>query len=185
MEEVWKDVVGYEGLYKISDLGRVKSLPRNGTIPEERIMVNKLTKQGYITICLSKNDIKKHLKIHRLVAIAFIPNPENKKEVNHIDGNKSKNGVTNLEWVTRSENMKHAFDTGLKTRDLEQIAEARRKSNISCTKRVAKFDLEGNELERFDSMTDARKSMNKSSSTQIAGSCVKNVPAYGFMWRYL
>lgn len=185
MEEVWEDIPEYEGFYKVSNLGRVKSLPRNGTIQQERIMINKITKQGYVTVHLRKLGVSKYLKIHRLVALTFLNNPENKPQVNHKDGNKENNNLSNLEWMTVSENVQHAFDTGLNTVCLEQIAEARRKSNISCTKRVAKFDLEGNELERFDSMTEARKSLGKSSSSMLARSCTQGKTAYGFMWRYL
>lgn len=119
MEEIWKDIEGYEGLYQVSNLGRVKSLERkckvlNGyrTVNERIRSLNK-NRYGYITVSLNKNNKTKICTIHRLVAIAFIENPENKIQVNHIDGDKSNNTVDNLEWVSQEENMQHAVNTGL------------------------------------------------------------------------
>jgi hypothetical protein len=121
MEEVWKDIAGYEGLYQVSNLGRVKSLER--MIPyskgmrkiPEKIMKQEKNTDGYLRLKLVNNSGKKNKKIHRLVAEAFIPNPEEKKCINHIDGDKSNNCVKNLEWVTYGENMKHAYENGLTT----------------------------------------------------------------------
>jgi hypothetical protein len=115
MEEVWRDIVGYERLYQVSNWGRVKSLPRNGTIKEERILKPRVTKNGYLYVHFRNGNISKYVKIHRLVAEAFIPNPENKPQVNHINGNKLDNRVDNLEWNTASENTMHAFKLGLFT----------------------------------------------------------------------
>jgi len=118
MEE-WRHIKGYEGMYLISSLGRVKSLPRvkvrsNGrphTI-KERILKPALDSSGYLRVALSKDRKLTTLKIHRIVAEHFYTIEVN-KEVNHIDGDKTNNSVENLEWVTRSENVKHAFDIGL------------------------------------------------------------------------
>lgn len=119
MKEVWKPIEGYEGLYEVSNLGRVKNLERRipfgyglRTIPE-RILKNNVNEFGYLYVRLYKDAKGKKHKIHRLVAQTFIENPENKKCVNHIDGNKQNNSVENLEWVTHSENMKHASDNKL------------------------------------------------------------------------
>lgn len=109
MKEQWKPVVGYEGNYEVSNLGRVKSLPRNGTIKKERIIKNNVKKSGYVDIMLSKNNKRIYTHLHRVVAKAFIPNPENKPQVNHKDGNKQNNTVENLEWATASENLKHKY----------------------------------------------------------------------------
>lgn len=105
-QEIWKDIKGYEGLYKISSYGRVQSIKT-----EKHISVHKM-KTGYFGIRLWKENKTKYFTIHRLLAIHFIPNPENKREVNHIDSNKANFALTNLEWATPSENMKHAFDSG-------------------------------------------------------------------------
>jgi len=99
MEEIWKDIEGYKGLYQVSNLGRIKSL--HGL--SERIMKQTLQK-GYLRITLLKNKKQKRFLSHRLVAQAFIPNPENKPQVNHIDEDKENNRVDNLEWVTAKEN---------------------------------------------------------------------------------
>jgi len=115
MEEIWKDVIGYEGLYKVSNLGRVKSLPRNGTIKTERVLVQKIAWNKRKQIALNKDDKRKSYCVHRLVAKAFLGLPKEKHEVNHIDGNPQNNEVSNLEWVTKSDNIKHAYRIGLKS----------------------------------------------------------------------
>ena len=103
MEEIWKDISGYEGLYQISNLGNVKSLNYSRT-GKERILKPGTDKDGYLLVTLYKNRNKRPFKIHRLVAKAFIPNPDNKSDVNHKDENKTNNCVDNLEWMTRMEN---------------------------------------------------------------------------------
>lgn len=106
MQEEWRDVKGYEGLYQVSNFGRVKSLNYN------RKGIKKImqAKSGsvYFTICLWSKGVRKVQTVHRLVAEAFIPNPNNLEQINHIDGNKKNNVVSNLEWVTRSENAVHS-----------------------------------------------------------------------------
>lgn len=107
MKEEWRDVPGYEGLYKVSNIGRVKSLNFDGS-SEERIMTP-YDVHKYKRIRLFKNKTPKSVGVHRLVADAFIDNPENKPYINHIDGNQSNNHVINLEWCTQSENTIHAY----------------------------------------------------------------------------
>ena len=115
MEEVWKDIAGYEGAYQISNLGRVKSLPRQGTrSTKEKIRAISLTHDGYERIRLIFKGKDETKRVHRLVAEAFIPNPEKKETVNHIDGNKLNNSVSNLEWTDRHEQMHHAYKNNLK-----------------------------------------------------------------------
>ena len=123
MNEIWKDIQGYEGLYQVSNLGRVKNLKRN------KILKSIISSQGYITRQLYKNKIPKNVRIHRLVAEAFIPNPENKPQVNHIDGNKTNNCVSNLEWVNQCENMQHAVKNNLFTRLYGENARYRKLTN--------------------------------------------------------
>ena len=107
--EVWQPIPDYDG-YQVSSFGRVKRIYKNG---KQRVLKPMLNRNGYLEVCLSKNDKKKLFRIHRLVALCFIPNPDNKPHINHIDGCKFNNFVENLEWVTGSENIRHAFDTGL------------------------------------------------------------------------
>ena len=120
MQEIWKDIEGYEGYCQISNLGRVRSLDRvvkksHGSTGVVKGAIKKPTinTQGYLTVNLRKESKQKCLLLHRLLAEYFIPNPENKPQVNHIDGNKANCTIENLEWVTRKENAQHAWRTGL------------------------------------------------------------------------
>lgn len=105
--EEWKDIKGFENIYQISNLGRIKSLKRYGR-REEKILTPVVGKRGYYTVSLWYKQNGKTLTIHRLIAEHFIPNPENKREVNHKDANKLNNSINNLEWVTPKENSIHA-----------------------------------------------------------------------------
>lgn len=119
----WKDIIGYEGLYQVSNTGLVKSLSRavksvhsnKWYTKQDRILKPEITLKGlgYYRVQLCKDCIINKIPVHRIVAMTFILNPENKPQVNHIDGNKLNNHVENLEWATASENVQHAFDTGL------------------------------------------------------------------------
>ena len=117
-QELWKDISSFEGLYQISNLGRVKSLEKKrgrnlGVIIPEIIMKLSLSKRGYPRVQLQKNKFKKTIEVHKLVAGAFIENKYNKPQINHIDGNKKNNHVNNLEWCTNNENQKHAQKIGI------------------------------------------------------------------------
>lgn len=107
VDEMWKPVKGYEGLYEVSNMGRIKGLVRN------KIKTYRVSNWGYCQVVLSKNSVQQIKLVHRLVAEAFIQNTNNLQQVNHKDGNKHNNCVENLEWCTASENMKHAWKTGL------------------------------------------------------------------------
>jgi hypothetical protein len=110
--EIFKDIINYEGLYQVSNYGNIKSLHYRGG-KREIILKPHKDIYGYFTVDLCINYKIKKCKIHRLVALAFIINSENKPQINHIDGNKENNYYKNLEWCTGSYNQKHAFKTGL------------------------------------------------------------------------
>lgn len=159
MNEIWRDVKGYEGLYAVSDIGRVKSLNYRCT-GREWFLSQGIAKIGYPVVVLCKDKIQKMHYVHRLVAEAFLNNPLNKPEVNHIDGNKENNTVGNLEWVTYSENQRHACKTGLA--DIESGWKASvEKSRLA----VAKVDQNGNIIKRYPSTAQAAKDNHISHTT--------------------
>lgn len=137
--EQWKDVLGYEGIYQVSSAGNIKRLPiilHSRFYKEKLLTICHNTGTGYDFVCLRKNDYDKNFSVHRLVAQAFIPNPNNYSEVNHIDGNKQNNSVDNLEWCTRSENLKHALDIGL----IKNQCKICRKVTVKCGEKIVTFD---------------------------------------------
>lgn len=118
--EIWKDIKGFEGYYQINQYGDVRGVERlvNHYLGGKRRLKSRIVKQsigtiGYPVVQLWRDNKKGTLYIHRLTAENFIPNPENKEEVNHKDGNKANNSLENLEWVSRKENMNHAYENGL------------------------------------------------------------------------
>jgi hypothetical protein len=106
--EIYKEIPGFEGLYEVSNLGNIKN------IKTSKVFAQSVNSKGYVQICLQKNKKQVSMKVHRLVALAFIPvTDSNKNQINHIDGNKLNNHISNLEWVTCKENIIHAHKTGL------------------------------------------------------------------------
>lgn len=120
-EEIWKGISNYQGLYEVSSLGNIRSLDRTSWSSKRNCLVNRkgnnlkkvISKRGYLQVSLCNKGIIKNCRINRLVASAFIPNPENKPYVNHIDADKTNNCFYNLEWCTAKENTYHAFSNGL------------------------------------------------------------------------
>ena len=104
-----RDIPGYEGLYTVNVLGEIYSIKRN------KVLIPCENRFGYMNVCLYKDGKQRSEKVHRIVANAFIPNPLNKPQVNHIDGNKKNNCVWNLEWSNCSENVRHAYDSGIRS----------------------------------------------------------------------
>lgn len=207
MNEIWKDICGYEGKYQVSNLGRVKSLYDGHGNYRELIMKGRNEGHGYLKVDLSKDGKCKGIRIHRLVAMAFIPNPENKKDVNHINGIKSDNRAVNLEWATRSENLKHAYDIGLKDRPIgeknpnygikfskERISKMRdnRAYHYGKNHERARKIVCLNTGEVFESMIDAVKIYNLSYTTLVncckgrKKSCGKHpLTRESLKWRYI
>jgi len=185
MGEIWKDIPNYEGLYQISNLGRVKSLERivlqkNGRKRVQHELIRKPRKvyKGYLQIDLWKNHEYSAKRINRLVAQAFIPNPENKPEVNHIDGNKENNCVDNLEWVTGKENMQHAIRTGL-----WKASHSPKKNRKS--KKIIQLDDENNVIKVWDSIRDIMKYYNLKYSSHIYA-CINGKRNHykNYKWKY-
>lgn len=177
MKEIWKNVKDYEGLYQISNLGRVRSLPRKGTFKDIHILKLQKKNSGYIEVSFTKNYIKKAKKVHRLVAEAFIPNPENKPQVNHIDGNKQNNCVDNLEWCTEKYNMQEASRLGLIKRIIGK--------NHHASKKVNQYNLQGNFIKQWDCLSDITRKLGFNFKNISACCKHKRNMAYGYIWRYL
>jgi len=169
MNEVWKDIPGYNGEYQISNLGRVKSLKRNA----KKLLKLVPNNYGYIRVCL--ND-KKKLSVHRLVGECFVDNPNNKPYINHKNGIKHDNRYINIEWCTNKENTHHAYKTGLIVRTFG----ADNKRSIP----VIKYSDDNDYIEEFECMHFAQIKTGISSGN-ISHTC-KNIrgTAGGFKWRY-
>lgn len=186
-KEVWKDIKGFENLYQVSNLGRIKSLKRYNPNPkyiEERILKTKIKKNGYVEVGLYKKGKKYFKTVHRLVADVFVDNIKNKKEVNHKDGNKQNNNADNLEWVTRSENQKHAFKLGLQKVSEHAIKNCLK--HVEKTKvKVKQYDLNNNYIQTFDSIEEANRYLKE--NYNVCGhvwECIvgKRKKTGGFKW---
>ena len=170
MQEIWKDIAGYEGTYQISSYGNVRRITSNG------YSMLKPSNRLYADVDLSINGEHHRQAIHRMVALHFLPNPRNCSEVNHKDGNKHNNNVENLEWVTQEENMQHArkvlgnYPFGKKPRP------------------VHKIDVETNEIiQTYESVSQAGYEIvgKLSARTAITNCCNgKMQSAYGYKWKY-
>lgn len=164
MKEVWKPIEGYEGLYEVSDIGRVRSV-FNGTM-----LLTPDKARGYLRVTLFKNGVRNRRQVHRLVAEAFIPNPYDKPVINHIDENKSNNRVSNLEWCTPKENCNYG----------------NRNKKISCgvSKPVKQLSKTGELLAIWESMTIASEVLGISLSEISVCTRETHKSAGGYKWRY-
>ncbi|PEO38310.1 NUMOD4 domain-containing protein [Bacillus wiedmannii] len=176
-KEVWKDIEGYEDLYQVSNLGRVKSLDRDyiDSLGRKRTSKGRTLRpvrlNGYQGVSLCREGSDKKERIHRLVAKAFLPIPLFKDTVNHINGIKNDNRVENLEWVTQSENAQHAHDTGLNT----------------SGKSVAMLSDDGEILKVFPTTVKAGEFLGDKSYRRNISMCARGAAktAYGYKWSYL
>lgn len=187
MEEIWKDIKGYEGLYQVSNFGRVKSLDRwaeqknrksrfiKGVMKKQHI-----NKSGYLTVGLCKDSKGTHYLVHRLVADAFIPNVENLSEVNHKDEVKTNNCVDNLEWCNHYYNSNYGTRT---ERMIPLLNTARKKSNEVLSKTVYQYSLEGDLIKIYNS-THATTKYGFSQGC-VARCCRGESETYkGYIWKY-
>ena len=177
MEEIWKDIDGYEGSYQVSNLGGIKSFKKSD---KGRILKPGINPKGYLIATLSDNGQTREKKVHRLVAQSFIPNPENKSQVNHIDGNKLNNRVNNLEWCTCKENISHAWGSGL-----SKPSEEMKKYNFIYSKRIRQYDKKGNFIKEWESAVKAGKCLGIFQQGIVACLKGRTKTAGGFVWKYV
>lgn len=174
--EIWKDVVGYEGLYQVSNLGNVRSITRSvpwrfGTkTVAGREMTKRIDKKGYLVVTLSKNNIPKIKKIHRLVACAFIPNKDNLPFINHKDECKENNNANNLEWCNRQYNNTYG----------SRVERAR----VKQAKAVIQCHRNGTLIREWESITEASSTLHIHNGS-ISECCKgKRKTAGGYVWKY-
>lgn len=182
MKEIWKAVKDYENIYEISNLGRLRSKDRyikNGN--GYRISKGKIIKpikciNGYLEYALNDKENNKKRKMilaHRLVAMHFIQNPDNKPEVNHLDENIENNRVDNLEWCTSKENANY----GTRNQRCKNV-------NLDKCKKVLQIDLKNNIVKEFNSIGDAGRNINGDISSIIRVCKGKQKTAYNYKWQY-
>ena len=174
MSEVWRDIEGYEGLYQVSNQGRVKSLERKdrlGRTVKERILKPGVVGSGYLMISLCTGGKQKMFSVHRLVCQAFHENPDNKPQVNHINEDKTDNRACNLEWSTAKENMNHGTHN-------ERVAKAR-------SKPVGQYTRYGDLVKVWPSTQEAERQagFNHGNISEVANGNRKT--ACGFIWKYV
>ena len=172
--EEWRDVVGYEGRYQVSSMGRVKSLERAdswGRTVKERILKPSTDHYGYLMVNLCAGGKRKMFFVHRLVCQVFHDNPDNKSDVNHINENKTDNRACNLEWSTRKENCNHG------TRNVRMA--------IAKSRPIAQYTLNGKLLKVWPSATEAQRQagFGQGNVSEVANGNRKT--AYGFTWEYV
>jgi len=191
--ERWVDIQDFEGYYQVSNYGRVRSLDREVEQKNGRkrlfkgcVLSHKTDKYGYstVTFCIRTKGVKKSSTVHRLVAVAFVENVFNKPAINHIDGDKSNNNATNLEWVTNKENTSHAIETGLM--DINRVKENMTWVNKTYHSRKVRKLKDGMLIGVYRSITEAASTVTTSKGFSSINSCCKGdrKQAYGFQWEY-
>jgi hypothetical protein len=178
--EIWKDVIGFEGKYKVSNLGNILSLNYKRS-KKSRILSPILSNSGYfgINIGTGREDVCFKL-IHRLVAIAFLPNPDNLPAVNHIDSNRQNNNLENLEWCTIAYNNQHSYDNTDRASAMKGVIGKNHPLSVS----VLQYDILGNFIKEWDCLRDIERELGYNHSLVSACCRGKCEYAYGFIWRY-
>ena len=178
IHEQWKDVLGYEGVYQVSNYGRVKRIGDYSNQvthwESEKILKPCAKDNGYLIVGLSLHNRIKNKYVHRLVAEAFIPNTENKDTVNHIDLDRTNNNVSNLEWASYKENNAHAIKKMYERGD--------NKRNGKKSKAVLQYDLKGNFIKEFPSIREVYRETGIYSIEKVCKGQRKT--AGGFIWKY-
>lgn len=172
-EEIWKDIPGYEGLYQASSLGRIKSC--------QKVLRYRNGFGQYLTVGLSKNDVKKLYNVHYLIAITFIDNPNNLPCLNHKDEDKFNNSVENLEWCSYSYNTK--YNNNMR----KKIGTRNANNSRGREKQVYQYDLQGNFIKKWDSLKSIQRELGYKISN-ISSCCLNKTyrhNAYGYKWSYI
>ena len=175
-KEIWKDIRGFENKYQISNMGRIRSIFRY------KIILKPALTQGYKFVSLYNKTSKKCYRIHRLVAQTFIPNPNNKITVNHKNGIKTDNRVSNLEWNTYQENIKHSYN--VLGRNPTKYWSGKFGKDNSCSKIVLQYTLDKNFVKRFTSVMEASIETNICKSSIARNARGERKTAGGYIWVY-
>lgn len=179
-EEKWKDIIGYEGLYQVSNLGRVKSLNYRNT-GEEKIRKLVIDKYGYFVIPLRVNGKSKQHFVHRLVALTFIPNPDNLPQIDHINTDRTDNRVENLRWCTAKENSNNPLTIDKKRKNPRYGVTG--VNNVSSTV-VMQFSNDGKFIKKWNCITDVQRELGINRGNVIKCCKGKRKSAGGYIWRY-
>jgi len=192
-EELWKPIVGFEGLYEVSNLGRVRSLDR-AVLCKDFFITKKgklktimIDKKGYQYVFLSKEGVERIYRVHRLVAITFIPNPENKPEIDHINTIKTDNRIENLRWVTSKENAQNAISHKKQrdawTEQLKQLVKQRKieRGAKNAPRKVFQYTLDGQFVAEYESIKNARIALGPYNISMALDK--EDRSAGGYIWR--
>lgn len=188
-DEEWRPIVGFEKFYEISNHGRVRYFPRQGNHFRSGILKPVIHRDGYVLVSIVDGVGKRYCKkIHRLVAEAFIPREKEKNVVHHKDSVKTNNYVSNLEWVTISENTWHSSQDGLLSKprnySIQKRAHAAQIGKEKCSRPIVQLDQNGNEITRYPSLSEASRILGIKRQ-DIRGVCTGKYSQWrGTYWRY-